>query len=113
MLGRVRDVLLRMRRDRARITVAGGRPPRGCLADLPLPEPRCPAARRPGRSGGHRPTVAGLPPHGLRPAAATAIWLGVTAAVVWRAITVGAPWWDFAAIAFIALVGFVLITLGC
>jgi hypothetical protein len=44
---------------------------------------------------------------------AAAIWLGVTAYAVWRAVTFGANWWDYAMIIFIALVGVILIALGC
>ena len=44
---------------------------------------------------------------------AAAIWLGITAYAVWRAITYGAAWWDVAMIIFIALIGTILIALGC
>jgi anti-sigma factor RsiW len=44
---------------------------------------------------------------------AAAIWLGVTAFAVWQAVTFGAPWWSIAMIIFVALVGTILIALGC
>jgi hypothetical protein len=44
---------------------------------------------------------------------AVAIWLGITAFAIWRAITYGAAWWDVAMIAFIALIGTLLLALGC
>jgi hypothetical protein len=44
---------------------------------------------------------------------AAAIWLGITAFAVWRAVTFGAAWWDVAMIIFIALIGTILIALGC
>ena len=44
---------------------------------------------------------------------AAAIWLGVTAFAIWRAVTFGAAWWDVAMIVFIALIGTILIALGC
>jgi hypothetical protein len=44
---------------------------------------------------------------------AAAIWLGVTAYAVWQAVTYGAPWWSIAMIIFVALVGTILLALGC
>jgi len=44
---------------------------------------------------------------------AAAIWLGVSVYAVWQAVTYGAPWWSIAMIIFIALIGTVLIALGC
>jgi len=44
---------------------------------------------------------------------AAAVWLGITAFSVWQAVTYGAPWWSIAMIIFIALIGTILIALGC
>jgi len=44
---------------------------------------------------------------------AAAIWLGVSVVAVWQAVTFGAPWWSIAMIIFVALVGTILIALGC
>jgi len=45
--------------------------------------------------------------------AAAAIWLGITVASVWRLVTFGAHWWDIAATILVAVLGTILIALGC
>lgn len=45
--------------------------------------------------------------------AAVAVWLGMSAYAVWWRITTAAPWWDIAAIALIALIGALVLSLGC
>lgn len=44
---------------------------------------------------------------------AAAAWLGITALAVWQLITYGAPWYNFVMVALIALIGTILIALGC